>query len=75
MKSDIPAFIVKIKYKGDASDPECRSHCRYLYIYAHESLNERMAKAWRKDASAEVIAITGKLDCSVSASRTKGVWS
>jgi hypothetical protein len=81
-KSDLPVYIVKIHYKGRSleearkkkQDPQLTGCTRYLYIYAHESLDERMMKAWREDATAEIFKTGPTLDDCVKASPTKGVW-
>jgi hypothetical protein len=85
---NLPVHIVMIVYKGrsleaakkkqpkgEKTEAELTGCTRFLYVYEHESLDERMQKAWREDAEATVFSATYKKAHQVKASATKGIWS
>ena len=81
MAKDLPKYIVVVTYaghtiqKGKKSDPSLREAKRFLYIYDGESLDERIGKAWRVDAKAEVFECSHKHTHSVAASETRDIWA
>jgi hypothetical protein len=82
VNKDLPEHIVIITYRGKSlekekkklDEPVLQSCTRFLYVYGHEDLNERMAKAWREEAEAKVYSASYKQSHSVKASIKRGIW-